>query len=587
MQSFFQYRRLHSQLRERIKVHGVQDAPGDPRIQPTSSILEDPDNSILERQIESGGDITPSDSKQCMPDIHLPSLILHDGQRVTIPGVRHHVRSAAEEGQQEREKGLDIFLVGFDGDQDQLNPKNWTHGRKWIALGIVGTTGFVVGWASSIDSTAMTQGQEAFGVSRVTESLATALFLIAFGFGSLIAAPFSETVGRNPIYIISLTLLMIFIMASGLAPNIGAQLVFRLLAGFFGCTPMTTFGGSMSDIFHILERSYAFPICCSLSFLGPFLAPMVGAFIGQSSLVSWRWTEWISLIITGLTTASIFLFVPETYGPVLLQWKAKHLRSITGDARFKAEIELREVSLPRQLLHSCSRPFRLFIGEIMVMLFTMYLVVVYIVLFGFLDGYDFIFGETYGFSQGSVGLAFIGMNIGFLIAFTLVPHIYLSYKKKLTAVREKSAAAADDCGQLPTRLPPEERLWYAMYGAPWLPISLFWMGWTSYPSISYWSSLVASVGFGFSVQGIFISSYQYLIDSYELFAASALVSATFMRYIAAGAMVIVSIPMYTNLGVHWSLTLLGCISALMTPVPYVFYKYGHLYRKRSKAAVGP
>ncbi|CRL23028.1 unnamed protein product [Penicillium camemberti] len=47
-------------------------------------------------------------------------------------------------------------------------------------------------------------------------------------------------------------------------------------------------------------------------------------------------------------------------------------------------------------------------------------------------------------------------------------------------------------------------------------------------------------------------------------------------------MVIVSIPMYSNLGVHWSLTLLGCSSAVMTPVPFVFYKYGHLIRQRNR-----
>jgi MFS family permease len=430
----------------------------------------------------------------------------------------------------------------------------------------------LVGWASSIDSTVIKQGQEEYGVSEVVESLATALFLIAFGVGSLVAAPFSETVGRNPVYIVTLFILMIFTMAPGLAPNLGAQLAFRFVAGLFGCAPMTTFGGSMSDIFDPIERTYAFPIYCTLSFLGPFLAPMVGAFIGQSTHISWRWTEWCTMIMAALVTSAIFLFVPETYGPVLLGWKAKHLRQITGDRRFVAEFELRQTSLFTRLMHSCSRPFELFFREIMVALFTIYLVVVYIVLFGFLTGYEFIFGDTYGFNQGSVGLTFIGMNVGFLFAFALVPHIYFAYKRRLSKAITNGEKS----------LPPEERLWFAMYGAPWLPISLFWMGWTSYPSVSYWSPLIASVAFGFSVQGIFISTYQYLIDTYELFAASALVSATFFRYIAAGAMVVVSIPMYSNLGVHLSLTLLGCISALMTPVPFVFYKYGHLIRQRNR-----
>jgi MFS family permease len=497
-------------------------------------------------------------------------VTLRNGQRVSIPGVQvvssDSLPGAGESGE--------TFLVGFSGKGDQLNPKNWNLFYKWKMLGIVGMTGFLVTWASSIDSAVMKQAETEFEVSEITESLATGLYLIAFALGSLVAAPFSETVGRNPVYIVTLFMLMIFLMASGLSPNIGSQLAFRFLAGLFGCTPLTTFGGSMADIFDLLDRTYAFPVCCSLSFLGPFLAPMVGAFIGQSTAINWRWTEWTSLIMTGLITGAIFLFVPETYAPVLLKWKAAHLRSITGDPRFQTAIELRKASLSTRLVRNCCRPFQLFYGELMVALFTMYLVVVYVVLFGFLTGYDFIYGKTYGFSQGSVGLAFIGMNVGFLIAFAIVPQIYFKYKRALErAVKTEKG--------LPE---PEERLWYAMYGAPWLPISLFWMGWTSFPSISYWSSIVSSVAFGFAVQGIFISSYQYLIDTYEEYAASALVSATFFRYVASGVMVVVSIPMYENLGVHWSLTLLGCISLVMTPVPYVFYRYGAVFRKRSKTA---
>lgn len=556
---------MRQDLQQKVRSHGL-DATGHQQARSAIDIRENVDDAQLEKGVRHS--IEGNGHSLC----DKPGIVLQNGQRVTFPGIE--VRNASEVCESFDEETL--FIVGFEGVDDQLNPKNWSIGRKWVTLGIVGTTGMLVGWASSIDSTVIEQGQEAFGVSEIAESLATALFLIAFGVGSLVAAPFSETVGRNPIYIATLSILMIFTMASGLAPNFGAQLAFRFLAGLFGCTPMTTFGGSMSDIFDPIDRTYAFPVCCTLSFLGPFLAPMVGSFIGQSSQVTWRWTEWSTLLMAALVTGSIFLFVPETYGPVLLGWKAKHLREITGDQRFRAEFELRQSSLGIRLLHSCSRPFNLFFREIMVALFTMYLVVVYIVLFGFLTGYEFIFGETYGFSQGSVGLMFIGMNVGFLVAFAMVPHIYFAYKKRLMNAVENGHEG----------LPPEERLWFAMYGAPWLPISLFWMGWTSYSSISYWSPLIASVAFGFSVQGIFISTYQYLIDTYELFAASALVSATFFRYIAAGVMVIVSIPMYKNLGVHWSLTLLGCISILMTPVPFVFYKYGHVIRQWNRKQPG-
>ena len=113
-----------------------------------------------------------------------------------------------------------------------------------------------------------------------------------------------------------------------------------------------------------------------------------------------------------------------------------------------------------------------------------------------------------------------------------------------------------------------------MVTAPFLPIGLFLMAWTSRVSVSYWVSLIGSAFVGVSFLGIFVGTYLYLIDSFESLAASALAIATVCRYVAAGAMIPVSIPMYKNLGVPWALTMLGCISVLLTLVPFVFYRYG-------------
>jgi len=50
-------------------------------------------------------------------------------------------------------------------------------------------------------------------------------------------------------------------------------------------------------------------------------------------------------------------------------------------------------------------------------------------------------------------------------------------------------------------------------------------------------------------------------------------------------MVEVAIPFYRILSVHYALTLLGAVSALMVPVPYLFHIYGKSIRVRSKYAV--
>lgn len=368
---------------------------------------------------------------------------------------------------------------------------------------------------------------------------------------------------------------MIFIMASALAPNIGAQLAFRFIAGFFGSTPLTCAGGSISDLWNPIERVYMFPVFANAAFMGPIFGPIVGGFIGQSSLVSWRWTEWVTLIISALVLFLVILFQPETYAPILLKWKAAHLRELTGDDRYRAEVEIREETLPTRLVRALYRPFILTFSEPIIMLIALYLSVIYIILFTFLDGYTFIFTETYGFSEGITGLSFLGIAIGLCFASLLVPMVYMWAKRDLARIKSQGG----------TRLPPEFRLWFGMFGAPAIPISLFWMGWTAYPSISYWSPLASSVLFGYGILCVFISSYQYIIDSYEGFAASALASVTLIRYVAAGGMVEVGIPFYKHLGVHWTLTILGSISALCVPVPYLFFVYGTKLRGMSKHAV--
>ena len=309
--------------------------------------------------------------------------------------------------------------------------------------------------------------------------------------------------------------------------------------------------------------------------MGPLFGPIVGGFIAQSSRVSWRWTEWITLIISGLILALVTLFQPETYAPILLKWKAAHLRTVTGDDRYRAAVEIRQETFVYRLRRALYRPFLLTFREPIIMLIALYLTVIYIILFTFLDGYTFIFSETYGFSQGITGLCFLGIAIGLCLASLLVPFIYSRATRDLARIKADGGS----------RLPPEFRLWFGMFGAPAIPISLFWMAWTTYPSISYWSPLLSSVLFGYGILCVFISSYQYVIDSYETYAASALASVTLIRYVAAGGMTVVGIPMYENLGVHRTLTILGAISALLVPLPYLFYVYGIKIRTKSKYAV--
>lgn len=114
--------------------------------------------------------------------------------------------------------------------------------------------------------------------------------------------------------------------------------------------------------------------------------PVVGAYIGYSRHIDWRWSEWIMLIFDGFTICLLFAFKRETSGQQLLYYRAMWFRKITGDPRFKTAVEASGAAdIIPILWRNFSRPWILTLEPIVVA-FTLYLTIVYIVLFTFLDG---------------------------------------------------------------------------------------------------------------------------------------------------------------------------------------------------------
>lgn len=373
-----------------------------------------------------------------------------------------------------------------------MNPRNFSLARRTFATIAVSGMAFVVTAASAVDSAILPQISAAYHVSEVVASLCTGLFLIGFAAGALFCGPLSELFGRNAVYACSLLLFMLFVMASGLAPNIGSLLIFRFICGVFGSPPLTCAGGTIADLWSPMEKTLVFPLFSILAFGGPTLGPVIASYMGQGTL-SWRWTSWIVLIMSGLILALILLVQPETYGPVLLRWKAYHLRSLTSDQTYKAQMDINHTPLFSRVIKACVNQFTIPFKEPIVLLLSLYLTVVYIILFTFFDGYSFIFTDVYHTSQGLTNIIWAASYVGITLAVIPILWIYL-HKHRMIVKARNVYQIAENGGydQPPSGMhfekpedtsPPEARLWYAMIGAPTIPISLFWMGWTDYVSL--------------------------------------------------------------------------------------------------------
>lgn len=81
-------------------------------------------------------------------------------------------------------------------------------------------------------------------------------------------------------------------------------------------------------------------------------------------------------------------------------------------------------------------------------------------------------------------------------------------------------------------LPPtaEGRLYFSCIESAFMPIGLFWFGWTSYPSIPY---IVPALAVGCATMGIFsiyLAVFNYLADTYHRYASSAIAAQSCCKY---------------------------------------------------------
>lgn len=126
-------------------------------------------------------------------------------------------------------------------------------------------------------------------------------------------------------------------------------------------------------------------------------------------------------------------------------------------------------------------------------------------------------------------------------------------------------------------LQPEKRLPPACVGAFFVPVCLFWFGWTS--GRTHW--IVPIIGSSLFTMGAFLlfnSVLNYLPDAYPQYAASVLAGNDLMRSSFGGAFPLFATQMFNTLGIDWGSSLLGFLAIAFIPIPFVLYKYGATLR---------
>ncbi|KAH8702168.1 synaptic vesicle transporter [Talaromyces proteolyticus] len=435
-------------------------------------------------------------------------------------------------------------IVTWDGPDDPSNPKNWSFKRRWLATGLVSLITFMTPIASSMIAPAEFAINRDLDVHSTFDSeLIFSIFLLAFVVGPLFLAPLSEVYGRVIVLQLANVWFLIFNLVCGFAQNVSQMLAFRFLAGLGACAPQTVGGGVLSDLWTSEERGKAVALYTLAPVLGPSVGPLMGAWIAERT--TWRWSFWSVTMFGVAVQVLIYFTLAETFAPRILQRKAQKLRKETGNEQLRTEFESNDDTILSVMRRVLTRVF-LFLGtQPIVQFLALYMALIYGVIYLILSTYPTVWTNVYHESTGIGGLNYlslmIGLTIGAQVAGRLIDTVYNKLKQR----------APNGEGRPEFRVP-------ILFGSTILTAGgIFMYGWSA-EAHTHW--IVPNIGaaiFGAGANMTFTTLQTYTIDTYQLYAASAIGATAVARSATGFAFPLFANYMYDALGDGWGNSVLG------------------------------
>ena len=406
-------------------------------------------------------------------------------------------------------------------------------------------------------------------------------------------APISETYGRRMGMLPAVFLYSVFSIGTATSSSAASIFVTRFFGGIFASAPISNVPASLGDFYAPKTRGTANAFVTFCISGGLTVGPVVGSSLMVNRRLDWRWTQYILAIIVFSIFLLCFVFLPETYHPVLLKRIAKQTRKQTQDSRYWHPQEHEKWSPKTALTKYFSRPLRMLATEPIVTCLAFYASYTYGLLYLTVEVVPIVFKEQRQWALVPSTLPFMGMLIGVLACVVVIIADQGRYKK---AVDRNYGAAV-----------PEARLHTMLLGGLLLTAGLFWFGWTAAPryhwvlpvaaggetnlfflpffpssaaSFCHIDPYIAFIEAGFDL--VYFQCVNFLVDTYGPLAASAVSANTILRSILACGLAAAARPMFTTLGVPVASSILGAVSVLALPIPLLFMRYHGVLRARSK-----
>lgn len=186
----------------------------------------------------------------------------------------------------------------------------WPQWRKELILLICGLTAGVVGAYGPMLSPGFVEIAANLNITVETLGQSVAWTVLAIGLGLFVSNPLAKIVGRRPIYMVAVVIMLACSIWGAAVKNYNSFLGSRIVASL-GMAPFETLVQcTIGDMYFVHERATRIAVWNLFLLSGISGGALVAGYIIERQ--GYQWAFWVCAIFFGVLMLAIFFFVPET-----------------------------------------------------------------------------------------------------------------------------------------------------------------------------------------------------------------------------------------------------------------------------------
>ncbi|OTA87477.1 hypothetical protein M434DRAFT_399467 [Hypoxylon sp. CO27-5] len=480
------------------------------------------------------------------------------------------VESQDNESEKRLARLYEQYGATWDGPDDPNDPYNWAEWRK-VSIGIIFSVGQLVTLMSaSIMAAALGDISRDLDIGASAAQITLSVYFLGLGIGPFFIAALCEMNGRKNIWVISN---LWYILWNALCP-VGKSKVLMIISRFLAATGagagIVLTGPVMADMYHAKDRGKSLAIASFLPYLGPALGPIVGGIVVD--LIYWPWLFWIVSIFDAFIVLLGVIVIKESYAPVLLRRKAATQSQQSVNPALSPTKWAFWYDFFSRLITYLRRPIRLLVRRPIIQIISLVLALNFGIYTLMLSTFATLWIYRYQQSALIGSLHYISFSIGFCLTAQVGGRIMdVIYRRLRDRPKDKGEGR------------PEFRCPYMLPGVLFIPVGLFWYGWSAEYRITWVMVDIGAIIFTCGSSILAQALLAYTLDLFGEVGASANAATRLLSNVLGFAFPIFAPQLYDRLGYGWGNSLLAFIFvALGLPVPLLLWIWGERLRALGK-----